>query len=133
MKKCKECNVIKPLNSFNKHTSTKDKLRTRCKPCDKKRYEDKRVRCKDKKKDWNLQYNFNITLEDYNKMFQEQDGKCAICNKHQTEFDKSLAVDHCHETGKVRGLLCRECNTGLGKFKDSTNLLEKAKNYLIKE
>jgi 5-methylcytosine-specific restriction endonuclease McrA len=73
---------------------------------------------------------FNITLEDYNKMFAEQEGCCAICNKHQSEFDKALAIDHDHKSGEVRGLLCMPCNTALGKFRDDTNLLQSAIRYL---
>ena len=73
---------------------------------------------------------FGITLEDYNKMFKEQKGCCAICCRHQTEFDKRLAVDHCHSTGKVRGLLCQQCNQALGMFYDNITTLKNAISYL---
>jgi hypothetical protein len=59
-----------------------------------------------------------------------QDFRCAICQRHQSEFKISLAVDHCHETGTVRGLLCYPCNTLLGYAKDSTKILSSAINYL---
>ena len=76
--------------------------------------------------------NFGITLEKYNKMLQEQNQVCAICLQH-LEFDKrSLAVDHCHATGKIRGLLCRHCNQGIGHFKDDIKLLENTIKYLAK-
>lgn len=58
--------------------------------------------------------------------------KCAICNLHQAELSLTLAVDHCHKTGKIRGLLCVNCNQGIGKFKDSVFLLEAAIKYLQK-
>jgi hypothetical protein len=75
-----------------------------------------------------IKRNFGITVEDYDKMFIAQSGRCAICHCEST---KALAVDHCHTTGKVRGLLCTSCNTGLGLFKDNLELLEKAKLYLV--
>jgi hypothetical protein len=73
---------------------------------------------------------YGITIDDYNEMFAEQNGCCAICSGHQSEFKKSLAVDHCHETGIVRGLLCDHCNLALGKFKDDLNLVKSAARYL---
>lgn len=76
------------------------------------------------------QREYGITLEDYNEMFEEQGGKCKICNIHQLELPKALAVDHCHETTKVRGLLCMNCNILLGKAKDNKELLLKAIEYL---
>lgn len=76
---------------------------------------------------------FNLTNEDYNQMFDNQGGNCAICGKHQSEFKKSLAVDHCHTTSKVRGLLCNNCNLGLGNFKDEIEFLANAITYLTKK
>lgn len=71
---------------------------------------------------------YGLTKEQYLSMFNEQGGRCAICEKVET--DRYLAVDHCHETGKVRKLLCKDCNTSLGKFNDSPDLLRKAAEYL---
>lgn len=73
---------------------------------------------------------FGITLEMYNNMLQEQNNSCAICGKHESEEHQNLSVDHCHTTGKVRGLLCSHCNTGLGLFKDNIDNLQKAIKYL---
>lgn len=73
---------------------------------------------------------FGITVEDYNKMFDKQNGCCAICGKHQSEFKIAFAVDHNHKTGKVRGLLCSRCNTMLGFASDNINILKAAINYL---
>ena len=73
---------------------------------------------------------YGLTQDDYAKMFEEQNGYCKICKGHAIEFSRRLAVDHCHETGKVRGLLCMFCNTGLGNFKDNIDLLEEAIAYL---
>lgn len=67
---------------------------------------------------------------DYNKLFIEQNGCCKICKRPQTEFKKKLAVDHCHITGKTRGLLCNNCNTILGHAKDNIKTLQNAIKYL---
>jgi hypothetical protein len=75
---------------------------------------------------------YRITLIEYNEMFILQDGRCAICGIHQSELQRSLAVDHNHKTGKVRGLLCRECNLGLGYFRDNPDLMSKAMEYLVR-
>jgi hypothetical protein len=73
---------------------------------------------------------YGITLDGYNEMFLQQEGCCAVCKKHQSELDKALCVDHDHETGGVRGLLCFNCNAGLGNFKDNSTLLGYAISYL---
>lgn len=62
---------------------------------------------------------YGIDFAIYNKMFKEQEGCCGICKRHQSEFDSRLVVDHNHETGKVRGLLCFQCNTALGLLKEN--------------
>jgi hypothetical protein len=82
-----------------------------------------------------LKKKFGITIEDYNKLFKNQNGLCAICNKseiskHQSGTIRTLSVDHNHETGKVRGLLCSTCNRAIGLLKDNSILLLKASNYL---
>lgn len=83
-----------------------------------------------------LKRQFGITLEEYQKLFESQQGLCAICSQPESVVDwrskevKRLAVDHCHKTGKIRGLLCTNCNHGLGKFKDNPMLLQKALDYL---
>lgn len=68
-------------------------------------------------------------------MIQRQDNRCAICRKvevgrHQSGKLRELAVDHCHETGKLRGLLCSKCNLGLGMFNDDWLVLDNAIEYL---
>lgn len=78
---------------------------------------------------------FGITPEHYDAMFEAQGGVCAICGEPETLVDprkgpRRLAVDHDHETGRVRGLLCGNCNNGLGRFKDSPILLAAALAYL---
>lgn len=73
---------------------------------------------------------YGITTDIYNLMFANQKGCCAICLVHQSEFRKDLAIDHCHETGIVRGLLCSPCNLVLGLMKDNQQTLNSAILYL---
>ena len=81
----------------------------------------------------NLLYKFNISLVQYDRMLAEQNGCCAICGRHQSEFKTALAVDHNHQTGEIRGLLCRSCNSGIGYLvvdKHNIDLLISAISYL---
>jgi len=83
-----------------------------------------------------LKSTYGINNIEYDIMLKKQDGVCAICNLPNTNYKgapKMLAVDHCHKTNKIRGLLCSFCNQGIGFFKDDTRLLEKAISYLTKE
>lgn len=80
----------------------------------------------DKMKNAKLKMRYGITLDEYNQMVKSQRGKCGICAEK-----KKLFVDHCHKTKKVRGLLCSQCNHGLGMFKDNVDFLSKAIKYLI--
>lgn len=77
-----------------------------------------------------LNKKYKITLQEYEEFFKKQNGLCAICETNI--FKKKLAVDHCHLTGKNRGLLCLRCNIGLGYFKDNKDILLKAVEYLNK-
>lgn len=74
-----------------------------------------------------IQKLYGITEEQYQTLWFQQDGKCAICKQPS---DKRLHIDHCHLSKKVRGLLCGPCNRGLGLFKDNPDLLIAAKDYL---
>lgn len=74
-----------------------------------------------------LKFKFNMTVEEYETMFNKQGGVCKIC---KLPSNKKLSIDHCHTTGKVRGLLCFTCNMGLGYFKDNDTLLNSAIKYL---
>lgn len=75
---------------------------------------------------------YGISVADYDQMLQAQDGRCAICSSEVGAKGKSLAVDHCHETGAVRGLLCARCNVGLGMFQDDVARMRLAIDYLTK-
>jgi hypothetical protein len=73
---------------------------------------------------------YGISLEHYNTLLQNQNNECKICKTKNGTHNKRLAVDHCHKTGGIRGLLCLNCNQGLGKFKDNIELLDVAREYL---
>jgi hypothetical protein len=76
---------------------------------------------------WHLKTKYGLTPEQYDQMLESQGGGCAICGK--PPGDTALHVDHCHETGRVRGLLCFSCNAGLGQFKHDPDLLYSAMTY----
>ena len=92
----------------------------------------------DKIRDKDYQRTYGITLDDYNKMFNNQKGKCAICRMPETAQRKDkagplrLAVDHNHKTNKVRGLLCMKCNVVLGYFEKHQSDITKVSKYLEK-
>lgn len=82
-----------------------------------------------------LKSNFGITFDDYTRMLEQQDGVCAIClrpeeTKSRSGKAKLLAVDHCHTTGKVRGLLCQFCNQAIGLLKDDPLRADALARYL---
>jgi hypothetical protein len=87
-------------------------------------------------REWNVRTKFGITGAEYDRMFKEQDGKCAICHQPETAIDprngrtKALAVDHDHKTGAVRGLLDVRCNRVLGYARDDIAILRAAISYL---
>lgn len=79
-----------------------------------------------------LKRQYSMTLEDYNAMLLAQDNRCAICGTHKDKLKRILQVDHDHDTGKIRALLCNSCNGGLGLFRDSPILLRLAEQYINK-
>ena len=124
MKRCPKCEKTLPRSDFHISKKAKTGLQSHCKSCVRKRKRDHHKR--------NLRERYNITPEDYENIAFEQDYKCAICNEPTTNPERRLAVDHCHDTGHVRGLLCLTCNSGIGKLKDDPELVLAAYNYLIK-
>lgn len=80
------------------------------------------------KRNYHLQKTYGITSEEYDEMLEAQGGVCKICGA--TPGARRLAVDHCHDTGEIRGLLCYNCNSALGRFQDNIALLEAAIKYL---
>ena len=82
-----------------------------------------------KRKNSLLKYGYGITLDDYNKMFEQQKGKCAICKRHQNNLTRTLSVDHNHKTNEIRALLCVTCNTDVSVVE---NRLKEMLKYLNK-
>lgn len=139
MKICKSCNHIKELGEFHRDLGNADGRRSKCKLC---HQEDNKlrnqVRTPEERKALTLKVDYNITLDQWNQMFNSQNGCCALCNKHQSVLKTTLAVDHDHSCcsgrkscGKcVRGLLCGPCNRGLGCLQDSPDLCDQGATYL---
>jgi arginine utilization protein RocB len=80
-------------------------------------------------KKWHIKNTYDLEFDEYLKLKQKQDNKCAIC---ESELTQKCCIDHDHTTGKIRGILCYNCNTGLGQFKDSEEIMLKAVAYLKK-
>ena len=141
--KCPKCGKKKTLDQVGVRIKDKGLMQAQCKDCFNKYRRDNYIRDKERDKGYKLKKLFGITTEDYNRMFDIQGGKCAICNEEERAVRKkkthgvgnsvtklSLSVDHDHKTNKVRGLLCGNCNTGIGKFYEDINKLKNAVKYL---
>lgn len=126
-KLCKKCNTVKPLSEFHKKTGRKDGHSSTCKVCVNSRT---RPYDPDKNRDTKLRKAYGISLAEYNEMLKSQGGKCAICGGCEPIEDRMMAVDHCHTTGKVRGILCSNCNRAIGLFRDNIESLKNAIKYL---
>ena len=139
MKRCNRCQTDKELSKFHKNKNNKDGLNYRCIDCT---LEYNRERYKNKAPGlikWQKEYysrnsrkiklkKYGLTEELYTKMLKEQNYQCRICGLSPSY---NLYVDHDHKTGLVRGLLCLQCNAGLGNFRDNTQLLQRAIKYLM--
>lgn len=132
---CTTCTIEQNIDQFGKYKNRdKEYRRCTCHSC-RNKYQAKRYlnfpevkeRMKKTARENGLKRQYNLTEEDYNKMFKDQNGRCKVC---KNPSDKTLNVDHCHTTGKIRGLLCWNCNMGIGYFKDNTEYLTNAINYL---
>lgn len=127
-KYCYVCKKTLPLSNFSINKTKRGEIRPECKSCDNEQRRERKRKEKISKKERKNKYLFNkydITLTDYEAMKKSQENKCWICGSK-----KKLVVDHDHDTGKVRGLLCNLCNTSLGGFKDNIGSLKKAIEYL---
>lgn len=140
-KVCSRCEQDKSLSEFYLRSGGKY-YHSYCKPCGTAEYRSRpperraayarRYRSKNEPKmfDSYLRRNYGITLATYEEMLTGQGG-CAICGRAENVAGNRLAVDHCHVTGKVRGLLCTPCNTMLGSAQDDVDRLTAAAAYLI--
>jgi hypothetical protein len=157
-KRCKDCGQVKPLHDFYRAAGTRDGHRNDCKSCNlaakKRRYDADPAKYIGMVKRWqqanadrvnaNHRKNnarperkralrdgrtFGISADEFDELLEKQGGGCAVCGK-RPERVASLHLDHDHETGGVRGILCLSCNQGIGKFRDDPDLLERAASYL---
>lgn len=129
MKKCTTCGEEKPADEFPPR-------RRKCRPCvaiymtQWKRDNPHKIR------EYSLLKDFGLTHDEYEKLWTQQSGLCAICNQPEQALmwgkEMKLAVDHCHETGTIRGLLCANCNRGIGLLKDNPELLRRGADYIEK-
>lgn len=144
LKNCRLCKKLLPLEqfSFKKHSLTK--LRDRCENCYNSPAAQYNYKNPEKTKKALQKYRENggtrllrlkkihgITQEEYLERLAKQNGTCAICGDKESKGKwKAFNIDHCHKTKKIRGLLCGNCNRGLGYFKDDINFLTRAIKYL---
>lgn len=146
---CYDCKRPTSPDGFYVKKETGRRYRS-CKLCFRKKASDwkakNRSRVQDSQKKWHdenyrdyaLRRQFGLTQADYNKIRDRQNNLCAICGDgetrkdHKTQRVTSLAVDHCHKSGKIRELLCSRCNLVLGRVSDETALLKKMVKYLRK-
>lgn len=140
MKNCSYCKKEKSLEEFHREKSKKDGLASYCKSCNKlknienynnflirkRQYSTKRKHAAE----YAIIRKYGVTRSEYLNMLNKQNNTCFICNK--PSIKKNLCIDHDHKTNKVRGLLCNNCNSGLGFFKDNIEVLLKATEYLKK-
>jgi hypothetical protein len=152
MKQCKNCKELKPLELFHNDSRNKDGKQNKCRVCTNEQRSQHRKQNAEqhkqaveawKKADPEKYYRmlrnsklkkYGLTIQEYDGLFKSQKGVCKICGETETKgkgkHKETLAVDHCHTTGKVRGLLCSSCNRGLGFFQDKIDNLKKAIEYL---
>jgi len=150
-KECNSCHEEKALEDFHKRSISPDGLAATCRPCANRKTTEWRKENPEKRasqraiakrryheegrgkqtRDQRLQYRYGITEKDFEAMEEAVGGKCEIC-RQECSARELLSVDHDHQTGEVRGLLCHHCNTGLGHFQDCPDLLQEAIRYLGK-
>lgn len=131
-KSCLLCEQEKLESDFYKfydRWTKKHYLSARCKPCH-QQYRRQNPQNKRNRKSEKLRLRYGITFEQWESMREAENYSCMICGITEEETGRSLDVDHCHSTGKVRGLLCNPCNTVLGHARDRIDLLEAAAKYL---
>jgi len=130
-KRCPTCGETKPAFMFFRNRRSADGLGGYCKPCwvaYMKEHEDPDKRAAQQRKA-SLRRNYGVTPDQYEVMLSAQNGVCATCG-NACATGKRLAVDHCHRSGKVRGLLCRRCNSILGYADDDLELLGRLADYV---
>lgn len=127
VKRCPRCGETKPRDAFTRNPSNKDGLGSYCRPCHSIVSMEHADRLYGGHRNFLAKLRYGIDLEEIERLKAEQGGKCAICGKRPAKH-----VDQCHDSKKVRQILCFSCNRGLGKFKDSPLRMKRAIEYLSK-
>ena len=127
-KTCNQCKQSLPCSEFYRvKRSDPNRLRNPCKTCHRGGQPPRPPGLSRREIGYRCKY--GLTLAEYEKIYYSQGGRCAICNRRGGK--RGLAVDHNHQSNIVRGLLCGECNMGLGRFRDNPILLSNATMYLL--
>jgi hypothetical protein len=134
-KRCTKCGVEKPSEAFSRDRTAKDGKTHRCKQCAIATSQIHRLKwhTKDPRHYERLELTrkFGLTLAEYDRMLEQQNGRCAICRTETPGRNRSrFLIDHDHATGRVRGLLCNACNMGIGQLGDDPQRIEAAAHYL---
>jgi hypothetical protein len=136
-KTCAKCKIEYPLENFHKDSRKNSSVRSYCTSCTtayhreymRKFRKEKPEKAKQSERKRCLKYRYGISIEGYEKLLKEQKGGCAICNKFPN--GRRLSIDHNHETGVIRGLLCDRCNTALGLLREDINIVKNLEGYLL--
>lgn len=159
MKRCRDCGAEKPVEEFYKDSARRDGRTAACKTCELERrhawYQANRERAiatarawqernperyratqeryrqvrRSEQRTYHLRRTFGLTLDEYDALLAAQDGECAICG-NPPQDGQFLHVDHNHETGDIRGLLCVRCNNALGQLREDVAVAQRAVEYL---
>ena len=143
-KACTACGQVKPTTQFYKRQASKDGLQNHCKPCSNERVSRKRAKNREYMRSYmktdagkasvrkhRLKKNYGLTPEDFETLLVSQSNLCACCGTAEPKGSSNQwHVDHCHQSGKVRGLLCNACNIGIGCLGDNLEGIRNALNYL---
>jgi hypothetical protein len=124
-KRCADCKQYKTIDEFPRNKNSADGFHSYCKDCNNARSRESRERLHGSSRHYHLKHRYGIGADDFDALVEQQGGVFAICGKEAPEH-----VDHSHVTGAVRGILCFNCNGGLGQFKDSIDSLVNAVAYL---
>lgn len=149
MKTCSKCKRSLSLDSFHRHALGAQGRRSNCRECTREYAKDWRKKNRDRNAAlgkasyrkhrtarlewgwrWKLKARYGMTAEEYGAMLVAQGGLCAICRRAPSGRHKRLVIDHDHVTGRVRGLLCRACNSAIGYFMENVLVVEAAVAYL---
>ena len=130
-RRCPRCETVKPRGDFARTASRADGLAVWCRRCNadaqRERVRRDPVAHARRRQTSDRKSRYGVSSAEFDRMLHEQGGVCAVCRRPST---KTLHVDHCHDTGVVRGLLCDLCNRGLGYFRDESQMLRAAADYL---